>query len=211
MSALAHEGAKSPFTDAEVGKVKRVSKDKLPPTIKRMVEEDIEGNRNPNKRGIPHEVVPEDAFIFADNYQNRLRSEERIRPHLKVQPADLSKSKLADYEFQGFIADGPETATSHSVVRAFKRPDGVLITLSEFDFVSAGGGVLAVDELMNVKVKNQPARLVVKKAPSGRSMSELTWVDKRKAYTLTVLDEVTEPQEGAYDKPWLLELAERLK
>jgi hypothetical protein len=84
----------------------------------------------------------------------------------------------------------------------------VNVMLHEWNYVGDGGGVMIVEELMNTRVGNTPARLSVKKSPAGWISSELMWVTKNRLFTLTVLDDVPDNSNAKYNIKWLSRLAE---
>lgn len=118
-------------------------------------------------------------------------------------------TELKDYVYEGIIPDGPTlNGPWTSVIRVFKRHDGVTLMLREWDYVADGGAIVTINELMNVTVANVPAMLMVKKSPSGKTITELDWSTDKKHFTITVLDDVDTKHKGkAYDRKWLVNLA----
>jgi hypothetical protein len=196
----------APITGAAVGKVTYVSIDTLPAGMKERTERDAATIAK------GYEVVGNEAFLRRDNYRDRLRQESDIRDNIKVKLSSTDTTSLSKYEYEGVMPDGP----SHdgpwtSIIRVFKRPDGIPIFVSEWDFVADGGAVVIVKELMNAKVDKTPARLIVKKSQDGKNLSELSWATSKKYYTISVWDDVTGvDSKGIYDKKWLLQIAEGL-
>ncbi len=192
----------APITGAVVGKVTYVSIDKLPTGMKERTERDAANIA----RG--YEVVGNEVFLRRDSYHDRLRQESDIRDNIKVKLSSTDATLLSKYEYEGIMPDGPSPSGPWtSIIRVFKRPDGVPIFVSEWDYVADGGAVVIVRELMNTKVDKTPARLIVKKSQDGKNLSELSWATS----TISVWDDITgADSEVAYNKKWLLQIAEGL-
>jgi hypothetical protein len=152
----------------EVGKVKRISKDQLPSDLREATENDIEKSKR------DYEAAPEAYFEITNNYYNNLRTGPKALSNVHVSLVDVSSTKLAEYEYEGFIPEGPtKKGPWTNVTRVFRRPDGMVIKLSEWDFVADGGAIVIVDELMNSNVADIPAYLSVIQSPSGRTANIL--------------------------------------
>jgi hypothetical protein len=214
---VAKESLKTPrpVSQMEVGKVKIVSKDELAPELRKMAEEDIEkAQKNTgtgSKRGPPQLISDEEAAI-RKNYHSRLLALHQIRGKSKTQLGNISSTDLSRYEFEGVIPDGPSREGPwSSFVRVFKRPDGVLVTLYEWDFIADGGGVVALKETLNAKVLKYPAQFSTAQSPAGQFISELRWITNRKIFHLRVWDDVSEEKDRQYNRRWLFQMAERIK
>jgi hypothetical protein len=150
------DGIYSRVPRMEVGKVKRISKDQLPSDLREATETDI------GKSKRDYEAAPEAYFEFTNNYYNNLRTGPKALSNVQVSLVDVSSTKLAEYEYEGFIPEGPtKKGPWTNVTRVFRRPDGMVIKLSEWDFVADGGAIVIVDELMNSNVADIPAYLSV--------------------------------------------------
>ena len=193
----------TPLPQMEIGKVKHLSKDQLPPDMKKFAEEEVAKS----KKG--YNTIDEEFFITSAGYHNRLRSEDEVRPKLKMTLADVNATELKDYAYEGIIPDGPTlNGPWTSVIRVFKRQDGVTLMLSEWDYVADGGAIVTISELMNVTVANVPAMLTVKKSPSGMTVTELDWATDKKQFAITVWDDVDMKHKGKeYNRKWLVNLA----
>lgn len=193
----------TPMPQMEIGKVKHLSKDQLSPDLKAFAEKEIA------KSHMGYETVPEELFVYSSNYRNRLRLEDEVKPKLQVKLADINPTELKEYLYEGIIPEGPSIdGPWTSVTRAFKRPDGVTLMLTEWDYIADGGAIVGISELMNVTVANVPAMLSVKKSPSGKAMTMLEWSTDKKSFTITVWDDVDMKHKGReYDRKWLLNLA----
>ncbi|MBK0417228.1 hypothetical protein JD974_22720 [Chromobacterium haemolyticum] len=217
-SALSSEGdhnAFSPVSGLEPGKLTVVSINELPAALKVVSVEDLKRdvkNKSAVDGRMDYEKISDEAVLYATSYQNRLRTLQDVSANAKSKLADIGASQLNAYRFEGVVPQGPSLRGPWSSFdRVFRRPDGVLIILHEWDFIADGGGVMAVKELMNLKVQGLPARFVVKKSPSGKKVSELTWVSSKKYYTIAVWDEIGSSPQQAYNLAWLMALAEPIK
>ncbi|MCU7937528.1 MAG: hypothetical protein KZQ99_22170 [Candidatus Thiodiazotropha sp. (ex Dulcina madagascariensis)] len=200
------DGLWSTVPQMEIGKVKRLSKDKLPPDLRAITEKEIKKT----KRG--YEEVPEEYFDYLNGYYNHLRSENDALSNLRVNLVDINLTKLAKYQYEGLIPGGPTIQGPWtSVTRVFRRPDSVLIKLTEWDFVADGGAIVIIDEVMNSSVSGIPAFLSVKKSPSGKAITTLEWATDKKQYTLTAEDDdKIRGSRQLNDQKWLLSLADSI-
>ena len=215
LSHASESAAFSPVSGLEPGRLTVISIDELPAALKKNSEEDLKRdvkNRSVTGEVAVYEKISDEAVLYATTYQNRLRTLQEASSNAKSKLADIGASKLNDYRFEGVVPQGSSLRGPWSSFdRIFRRPDGTLIVLHEWDFVADGGGVMAVKELMNLKIQNVPARFVVKKSPSGKKVSELTWVSSKKYYTIAVWDEVGNSPQQTYNLEWLMALAEPIK
>lgn len=187
----------------EIGKVKRISKESLPPDLKSVAEDDIAKSRK------GYEEVPEEYFAYLANYRNYLRQDSDVRPNLKMTLADITRTELVNYQYEGMIPGGPAMT---SVTRVYQRSDGVLIKLTEWDFVADGGAIVIIDEVMNKRVSGVPAFLSIKQAPSGRAITTLEWATDKKQYSLTAEDDAKiRGTRKLQDQKWLVRLAESIR
>lgn len=122
---------------------------------------------------------------------NSTRSMESVNGGFKVKPADLKNTPFADLKYEGVEAalDIPD-APSPVIARIFTMPNNTVVRLEEWDYTASGGGSIIPQEFINETVSGYPATLIIKKAPSGNSISELQWGTDRKIYTLTMTENV---------------------
>ena len=135
------------------------------------------------------------------------------RGRQQVQPRDLGASGFAAFQFLGYAGD--EAAPGdvvNSVERYFRREDGVVIVLREWNYACGAAAIFVIREMLNAKVGSHPGVLSVETSPGGRVRSSLTWQDSRSEYRITVLDDVDREPAGAgrYGREWLLGLAASL-
>lgn len=211
--SLAFAQSTSPFADItspvakmEAGKIKRVKMKDLPPGLRKVAEDDLKKNPLGSSRGYGH--LPEEAMPYLKNYHGNMVGISEIKRNSTSKLADVSKTELEKYTLEGAIPEGPtKKGPWSSMSRVYKRPDGVVLMLHEWDYVKDGGGIVIVDELMNTTVSGTPARFSLKKSPSGEVLSELTWATKQKYFTLTVMGEVANDARFAYNLAWMTRLA----
>jgi hypothetical protein len=199
-----------PIAGVEVGKVRHTSINNLTPDARAMMEADIaEKPLGPDRR---FGVILDDAVLYMKNYHTNVKDIRQITKNVTFKLSDVSRSELQKYSFEGAYPEGPTKAGPwSSLTRVFKRDDGVLIMLHEWDYVGDGGGVMIVDELMNARVGEAPARFSVKKSPTGSIVSELMWVTKSRFFTVTVMDDVADEGDVKYNAKWLERLAGNIK
>jgi hypothetical protein len=201
-----NDGLWSTVPQMENGKVKRLSKDKLPPDLRVFADEEI----RKSKKG--YKEVPEEYFDYLGAYYNHLRLEHEVLSNIRVSLVDITQTKLAKYQYEGLIPGGPTLEGPWtSVTRVFRRPDGVIIKLTEWDFVADGGAIVIIDEVMNSSVLDIPAFFSVMKSPSGKAVTTLEWATDKKQYTLTAEDDDRiRGNRQLSDQKWLLALADSI-
>ncbi len=181
-----------------------VSIDELPPHAKADAMRDLLDNEHGY-------TVVSDAWIAAAlKYEKALLppgDKAAVLGALRIDPA---RTGLARMTFVGTIAEMKLDGRAVMARRVFKRADGVVLFVSEWQFAEAGGAIVRIRELQNAKVGRHLARLMVERAPGGARRTELMWNDERTAYTVDVFDDVDSAKARAagYDRRWLLQLAE---
>lgn len=192
----------------ETGKVTHANKDELPEEMKKFLNEKALDEK---EKG--YEATPEEFFIASAGYRNYLQQESNLKPKIAVALADIGGTELKHYVYEGIIPEGPTLGGPYTkVTRVFKRQDGVVIMLTEWDYVADGGAILAINEMMNVKVGNVPGIITIKKSPSGKTMTDLHWSTDKKDFNISVWEDVDKKQRGKeYGRKWLLNLAETLR
>jgi len=179
----------------------------LPDTIKRSFGETSLTNGDTSRQLLQEQ----DARNFTA-FRERIRDSSTIGEKVKIRLLNVASTELGNYQYVGLIPEGPHRQGPWtSVTRVFLRPDGFPIFLYEWDFVADGGSIVVFKELLNEKVGNIPARLVVKQSRDGRAMSTITWATGTRDVTISVWGDVLTPAPGSpYDRSWLLGIAERL-
>jgi len=202
--------ATSPVPAVEVGKVKLISIKELSPTVANLVQKDMQTNALGKARS--YGEISDDAVFYKKNYYANLKDMREINKNLTFKLSDLSRSELGTYRFEGAYPEGPtKTGPWSSLTKVFKRDDGVIVMLHEWDYIGDGGGIMMVRELMNTQVADTPARFSVLKSPTGSVVSQLIWATEKKYFTLTVMDEVADADDVKYNVKWLTSLASSIK
>ena len=191
----------------ETGKVTHVHKDELPEDMKKFINDRVTEEK---EKG--YEATPEEFFIASAGYRNYLQQESNLKPKIAVALADIGGTELKHYVYEGIIPEGPTVGGPYTkVTRVFMREDGVVVMLTEWDYVADGAAIMAVKEMMNVKVNNIPGIITIKKSPSGKTMTDLHWSTNKKDFTVSVWEDADKKHKGKkYDREWLLNLAENL-
>jgi hypothetical protein len=155
-----------PVPQLEPGKAKLVDLASLPLPLRRVIEEDVIRLRA--HHDVLDKEMPADEAQELDTLAQRLLPLNDVAGKTKTPLADVSASVLAGYVLEGVLPDGPARESPWSSLRrVFRRPDGVLVMLNEWDYVADGGGVLGVRELMNAVVGPYPAQLAVRRGPAA--------------------------------------------
>lgn len=210
VSGAEAQDATAPFPGVEGGKLKRTSINKLSPAAKKLVQDDLEKDAFAKVRILGD--IPDDAVIYKKNYHANVKEMREINKNITFKLSNLSNSGFDALNLEGAYPEGPTKAGPwSSLTRVFKRNDGVLVMLHEWDYVGDGGGITLADELMNTQVLDSPARLSVKKSPSGQVVSELIWATNKKFFTITVMDDVPNADASMYNVKWLTKLAGEIK
>lgn len=68
--------------------------------------------------------------------------------------------------------------------RIFTMPDGATVMLTEWDYLTSGGGSVYSNEDINEDVNGFPARLTTYKSPSGKALTSMEWEMGGISYTL---------------------------
>jgi hypothetical protein len=191
----------------QVGKVNILSLQELPPALQDFAGDAIESRQ----RGFA--LVDEDDWewpVAIETLQPALTSTNG--GVLALTPLSLAGTELGLYRVLGSPPDDARPGEKRlTATRYFERPDGALIVLRETRFAPHGAIVLT-KELINCTVNGRPATLDVAKSPSGRVRSVLFWANSSVDFTLMVLDDVDhQRQPAAYDRAWLLRVAESLR
>jgi len=132
----------------------------------------------------------EDAVSYLDKAKEdkdkRLKSMAEVAPKLRINPANVESSPLGQAVLLGATASGGYTEEGWTGLnRIFVVPKLGLVGLDEVDYVASQGGMDFIKEAINQNVNGFPAILTVKKSRSNKGLTELTWADDRKIYTLS--------------------------
>ncbi|UTY59469.1 hypothetical protein [Massilia sp. erpn] len=215
MGAQAQKAAVSssdiaPDAPVKPGVVSYIGIDELSAPLKAAAMKDLQANALAERRTYAH--IPDEAVRYRKNYAENIKNFGNAKTNLTFKLADIQRSQLANYKYEGIVPDGPTKQGPWSRInRVFVRPDGVVVMLYEWDYPSDDGGISIVKELMNTSVGSVPARYSVAKSPSGDVVTELLWVEKDKYFTITVLGEVPNNDRSSYNLSWLRNIASSIR
>lgn len=199
----------TPLPMLEVGKIKYISINDLPAELRNLADQDMKKNSIVSNS---YSEISDDAIFYMKDYSEIIKKNEEINNNLTFKLSNLSKGELSTYHFEGAYPEGPtKSGPWCSVTRVFKRNDGIIVTLHEWDYVGDGGGVVVINELMNTKVSDIPARFSIKKSPSGEIISELTWITTKKYFTLTIWGDVVNSNNSKINREWMNGLAATIR
>ena len=197
-----------PMLGVPVGVLTVLSLADLPPWQRRMMAADLEADRRGFK-AVPEATIADELASFLDF----LKAPEALANGGFQSIARTGHSELGQWTLLGWIPGLREERGTRllSITRVFQRPDKVIAMLEEFHYREArGGAMVMIDELINARVGPHPARLVISKTPSGLSRSTLIWVTPEAKFDIWVYDDVDHPLDPAWDRAWLIRLAESL-
>ncbi len=199
-----------PGVDPELG-VRRghaiiVPLDDLPPGARAMAMRSLEDDR----RG--YATVSDASLSDAQHVDRDVLAPGDARvpdSALRIVPA---RTGLARMTFLGTRPDMFQDGRLVMATRVFRRSDGTLVFVREWQFAQTGGAIQNVRELLNTRVGEHLARLEIEHAPGGLRRSSLSWNDGRTAYTLEVYEDVDSARAIAagHGRDWLHQLAESL-
>lgn len=132
-----------------------------------------------------------DRILQSSDLQNSITPWKEILPQLGFTPVDLGATPFAQFELIGGVLNAKIPAfaflprTDH-VTRVFRRKDGVIISLEEWDLTVTGGGVSEVYRKPDVLVKSSPGYWVIIQAKSGKAYSSLWWQGATRKFDLTI-------------------------
>jgi hypothetical protein len=150
--------------------------------------------------GMPPQFIP--PLQFPQTFDPNFRQPP---PALDLPPPDdIEKRKANDWLMDvedGHVAALPRLAlrvrretpagatregSPNRVSRLYRRADGSLLNLEEWDFAADGGAVYQSAGMRNARVGAHEATMVGARGKSGCIESELTWFDKRKNFNLRI-------------------------
>lgn len=130
------------------------------------------------------------VFQYADLHK-AIKPWREILPLLGFIPVDLKATPFAQFELIGGVLNAKIPAfaflprTDH-VTRVFRRKDGSIISLEEWDLTIIGGGTSEVYRGPDVLVKGWPGYWEIIQAKSGKAYSSLWWQGETRKFDLTV-------------------------
>lgn len=125
------------------------------------------------------------------DFQQRAKPWEELLPLLGFTPVDLSATPFAQFELLGGVLNGKIPGftnlkrTDHAT-RIFRRKDGLVISLEEWDLSILGGGTDEVYRGPDVQVKGWPGYWTIEQSKSGLAYSSLWWQGETRRFELTI-------------------------
>lgn len=102
-----------------------------------------------------------------------------------VKFADLQNSDFTKFALLGYVGGNfGQPPPWSSVSRLFRAPNGDLIYLTEWDFVSTGGYITQTIEFLNARIGNFDATVGLSIANNGGRLWEATWAEMPKQVQL---------------------------
>lgn len=94
----------------------------------------------------------------------------------------VGATPLATWELLGYAPTG----SPNRVSRLFRRSDGSLLALEEWDFATDGGAIYQAAGMKNARVGAHAATLTGMRGKSGCVASTLSWFDARESFELKI-------------------------
>lgn len=104
---------------------------------------------------------------------------------LDFSPVSIKSTSFAHLKSLGSMPEAVGEKKSR-LYRGFRTPEGHVVTLFEHDMSADGSSVWRRPKDEPERVNGMPARLVVLEAPSGKSISQLSWIEKRRFYEVWI-------------------------
>lgn len=119
------------------------------------------------------------------------RAASRVRPASEMAPRTVKLAvpgpAFAGYKLLGMVAEGPGAPSTRST-RVFRHEDGSLLRLSEWDFKADDGGILLIEEYLNVEVHGARGYLLVTHDGRDKGVWSLMWPSGGIRYELDMED-----------------------
>jgi len=125
-----------------------------------------------------------------------------------VKLSRLEGPKFSDLALRGFVPEGLKRNGPWTwMTRMYSAADGSIVSISEWDFESDGGGILVIPETKNVEINGSLGELHVAVAPSGKELWMVDWSTSAKKFHLDL-----SPSSGmSSPKTRILEIARALQ
>lgn len=154
-----------------------------------------------------YETTDEEEISRITDLENNLTSDDSVIKNLSFEPSKIPESLNEKYRYEGYVYDSvtynPDNSQPANTVRRLYRKmdsNGVLV-IEESTLENAQSSL--VKEFVNASVSDSAAMYAIKKSPSNKEYSLLTWNGAKHSYTLYQYGDNTTQQE-------LLEIAENL-
>ena len=132
-----------------------------------------------------------DRVLQYSDFQKETKPWLALLPTLGFIPVDLGATPFASFELVGGVLNATIPAfadlrrTDHAT-RVFKRKDGLIISLEEWDLTIMGGGVAEVYRGPDVRVNDWPGYWEIIQSKSGKAVSRLWWQSATRKFEITV-------------------------
>lgn len=144
-----------------------------------------------------------EGYLGNFDYASRAEPLGKATMRLAFKPVSLASTPFAHFTELGGRPNFFGDAGPAALHRTFKTAQGHIVDLREWDMSVGGGQVWPRADLQAEQVNGQPAQLTVIKAPSGKAVSLLAWVEGRRSYELSINTNVR----ASSVSPTLIELA----
>lgn len=132
-----------------------------------------------------------DEILQNFDFQKIAKPWKELLPLLGFIPVELGATPFAQFELIGGVLNAkiPRFAnlsrTDHAT-RIFRRKDGLIVTLGEWDLSIQGGGTDEVYRGPDVQVKGWPGYWTIGQSKAGKTYSSLWWQGETRKFELTI-------------------------
>jgi hypothetical protein len=154
-----------------------------------------------------YESASEEYIASITDIENNLMEDQSGIKNLSFEPSKIQDDMHEKYRYEGYAYDSvthnPDNSQpANSVRRLFRKMDSNGVLIIEESTLQNGHNAL-VKEFVNSSVSDQEAMYSIRKSPSNKAVSLLTWNGKKHSYTLYQYGDNTTKEE-------LLEIANKL-
>ncbi|MBA3505819.1 MAG: hypothetical protein H0T80_08590 [Betaproteobacteria bacterium] len=118
--------------------------------------------------------------------QRDARPSDSVLSKLAFIPVNLVSTPWARYQPIGAIAEGRGTQELNAVTRLFRRDDGLIVSLFEWDLSIDGGGTAASFRPPDLIVNGWPGYRSILQSKSGKAYSILSWQGATRKFELVL-------------------------
>jgi hypothetical protein len=146
----------------------------------------------PPKLGGKFETEPRDHWFAGDGggvtdldyYRKAAKPARDVLPRSAIELVSLQGSAFDDFALLGYVPEGTTPAARWTAVtRVFTTPRDEVVALKEWDFGLDDGAVVLIDEMLNTKVGNARATVIVTHEGSF-TQTLLTWITGSRKFEL---------------------------
>lgn len=177
----------------EVGqgvRVMSVDEQPIPPEAKAFAKRIAEAMKT---KGYIEATDEEISYVAKGGNKDDVESHDKATKKTKWKFSSIRHTKIKNAKLEGAVAHGGQTdGSSDMLTRIFRLADGTVVELQEWNYALSGSGALINKELINQDVNGNPAVLITKRSPSGKTLTELGWYTDQKGYVLRTTVDVAE-------------------